>query len=394
MEQVRDLISAAGSLGWNLTQGWDLGGPFRCDIRWPLLQAPWEGPSTGFMELGGPDPAGGGSLHSAFLNSPIEQIIARADWKPGVRHLSLSSAHAFGARWTGTFNRRDMDNQWQFALSADRLAVSDLDLWLNPRWRESFIDRMLPFLSPRVAATAVPENMRATGRLSVDQFTLAPLTLHRLQGALALNGRHLELTDAQAQFYGGTVSGMFIADLKQVPSYQINADFARVDLSALAGASANFDGLFAGSASGQVFFLAHGTSRSDLFSSLQCRGSAGVDGPELQNINLLASLRDVTPRPGASAFRDASAAFTCAARKIQFHDFALIAPEEEIDGAGSVDFSNNLDFRLQVLRNSASAATSIADETPSSAPASFQLSGPLSSPQIAHIASSPPHRAR
>jgi uncharacterized protein involved in outer membrane biogenesis len=397
MEQVRDLIAAAGSLGWNLSRGWDLAGPFQCDVRWQEPQLPWSVPSAGTIELGGTDGTDGASLRSAFLNRPIEQIKVRADWKPGVRHVSLSSAQAFGARWSGSFDRRDNDDRWQFVLSADHLATSDVDRWLNPRWRESFIDRMLPFLNTRAAADAVPENLRASGRLSVDQLTLAPVTVRHLQGDAALDGRHFEFTGASGQFYGGTVSGMFITDMKAVPSYQVNADFAKVDLSALSAASPGTADLFDGTATGQIFFTAHGASRSDIVSSLQCRGSTGVDAPRLQSINLADSLRDVAMRPGTSLFHDASAAFTCANGKIQFHDFALIDPAEEIDGAGSVDFSRILDFRLSVVHDSALSEQSpgTQEDTPASTPGavSYELSGPLSSPQLTRISSSP-HRAR
>jgi uncharacterized protein involved in outer membrane biogenesis len=397
MEQVRDLIAAAGSLGWNLSRGWDLAGPFQCDVRWQEPQLPWSVPSAGTIELGGTDGTDGASLRSAFLNRPIEQIKVRADWKPGVRHVSLSSAQVFGARWSGSFDRRDNDDRWQFVLSADHLAASDVDRWLNPRWRESFIDRMLPFLNTRAAADAVPENLRASGRLSVDQLTLAPVTVRHLQGDAALDGRHFEFTGASGQFYGGTVSGMFITDMKAVPSYQVNADFAKVDLSALSAASPGTADLFDGTATGQIFFTAHGASRSDIVSSLQCRGSADVDAPRLQSINLADSLRDVAIRPGTSLFHDASAAFTCANGKIQFHDFALIDPAEEIDGAGSVDFSRILDFRLSVVHDSALSEQSpgTQEDTPASTPGavSYELSGPLSSPQLTRISSSP-HRAR
>ncbi len=388
MEQARDLIAAAASVGWNVSRGWQIGGPFRCDLHWQEPQMPWSRPSTGYIELGGPGEDDGASLRAAFLNRPVEQIKVRVDWKPGIRRVALASARAFGARWTGTFERRDSEDQWQFNLSADRLAASDADLWLNPRWRESFIDRMLPFLSTRAAADAVPENLRAAGSLTVDQFTLAPVTLRHVQGAASLSGRHFELTNAAGQFYGGTVSGMFIADLKPVPSYQVNADFAKVDLSELAAASPATADLFGGTASGQVFFTAHGASRSDLVSSVQCRGSADVDDARIQKINLGDSVREAAVQPGTSVFREASVAFTCAGGKIQFHDFALIDPAQEIDGAGSVDYRHVLDFRLGIAGNASSAAAADDADASASATDAVRITGPLAALQIARVSAS------
>jgi hypothetical protein len=398
MEQVRDLIAAATALGWNLSRGLDLAGPIRCDLSWPT-QGPQTilsgGSAAGFVELGDPgaDRADGASLRAAFLNRPIEQIKVRADWKPGARHVTLSSAQALGAHWSGTFERRDSDDQWQFSLATDRLVASEADRWLNPRWRESFIDRMLPFLNTRAAADAVPENLRASGRLSVDQITLAPVTLRHVQGAAALSGRHFEFTGASGQFFGGKVSGMFIADWRPVPTYRVNADFAEVDLAALAAVSPGTEDLFGGTASGQVFFTARGASRSDLVSSMQCRGSADVDGPQIHSINLLDSLRDAALRAGTSFFREGSFAFTCSGGKIQFHDFALIDPAREIDGAGSVDFSHILDFRLNIVRSPSSAPTPADSDTAASPSDAIHLTGPLSSPQLTQLSSSP-RRAR
>ncbi len=177
-------LQAAAALGWNLSRGWDLTGPFACDLLWQEPPYPWTvaGASqpVGWVEFGGPSASpvtgsGGDSLRAPFLNRSVDQIKARAEWKPGSRHIALASAQAFGARWSGTFDRRDPSGEWQFALSADHLAAADLDRWLNPAWRESFLDRMLPFLNSRAQSTAAPENLRASGRLRLDQFELAPL---------------------------------------------------------------------------------------------------------------------------------------------------------------------------------------------------------------------------
>ena len=113
---------------------------------------------------------------------------------------------------------------WQFAVSADQLSASDLDRWLNPRWRESFIYRVLPFLNPNSPSNSVPENLRASGHLSIDEFKLAPLTLQHLHADLTIGGRHLELADANAQFYGGTLDGSLDAQLTTTPSYRVAAE--------------------------------------------------------------------------------------------------------------------------------------------------------------------------
>jgi uncharacterized protein involved in outer membrane biogenesis len=364
--EMRDLVSAAGALGLNVSRGWDLAGPFSCDLLWSGKNVPWRVPPTGWIEFGfpsGTDGAAGAStsgaaLYAPFLNRPIDQIRARADLKPGKQHIALTSARAFGAQWSGALDRTDAEPEWRFVLSADRLSGADLDRWLNPLWRESFLDRMLPFLNPQLPAVAVPENLRASGRLSLD-----------------------ELANATGQFYGGTLAGSLDADLEAPPSYNANIAFSRVDLSELSAASPVLANLFDGSAAGKISFSAGGATRADLLASLGCQGQVDFASPEIHGIDLVASLRAVAPIPGVSRFSGASASFTCSARTIQVQDLSLSVPGPDIAASGAIDFSRNLDLRLRFV----SAA-------PKSSEPTYRLTGPLASPKIARI--SPPRRSR
>jgi AsmA-like C-terminal region/AsmA family len=390
LKQVRDLVATAAALGWNISRGWDLAGPVRCDLRWDAEQLAWPsqplgtsmsapiGPPVGTIDWGA-EPTGG-SLRAPFLNRPFEQIRAHADLKPDTRHVALTSAAAFGAHWTGTFDHRQADPEWQFALSADHLAAADFDRWLNPRWRQSFLDRMLPFLSPRSASIAIPENLRASGKITVDQFSVAPFAVHRLQGDVKLEGRHIEFANAKAQFYGGELDGSFDTTLAAPPAYHMRLDFSRVDLAALTAAAPGLANLFAGSASGNISIAARGANRSDLLASLECRGTARVNGAELRNLNLAESLRDAAPRPGTTSFRDASAAFTCGDGKVHFQELLLLGANAEFSGLGSIDFTHHLDLRLSVFAREAGVhnirAASVPEET-------YLLTGTLAAPEFA-----------
>lgn len=376
--QMRDLIATANALGWNTSRGWDLSGPLACDLLRREARDPWKAQPTGWIEFGVPGPRGGAALRLPFLNQPVDGVLVRVELKAGAPHVVVSSAQAFGARWTGTFDRSGPNAEWQFALSANRLAAADLDRWLNPRWRQSFLGRMLPFLSPRSPAIAVPEDLQARGRISLDQFILAPLAVHRLEGDLKIAGRHVELANATGQFYGGALHGMFDADVVTAPSYGASFDFSRVDLSALSAASPEVANLFAGTASGEASFHARGASGSDLLASLECRGTAQVADAQLRNMNLLESLRSSVHRPGTSAFRQASAAFSCAAGRIRFQDLLLLSPDARIDGSGTIDFERNLDLQVRILP-AGSAAPGVSSNSPQ---AVYRLTGPLATPTI------------
>jgi len=385
LTQARDLIATASAFGWNISRGWDLAGPVRCDLRWQGAAFPWRTQPTGFIDWGGE--SGEMSLRTPFLNQPIEDIRARSDWKPDSRHISLSSAAAFGAHWSGSFDRHSSSG-WQFALSADHLTAAEVDRWLNPEWRESFLDRMLPFLNTRSSTNAVTDNLHATGHLAIEQFTLAPVVVRRLQGELKVDGHHVEFTSARGQFYGGNIGASFDADFAAIPSYRVNVAFSRIDLAALSADSPAFENVFAGAASGELALRARGATKSDLLASLACKGKARVNDAEFRNLSLTDSLREGAGRPGVSSFHEASAAFTCGEREIKFSELSLLIPSGEINAVGAMDFAHNLEFRLRVssgvpLERPSRAADASSQPT-------YHLSGPLSSPQLTRLSAHAP----
>lgn len=379
--QVRALIAAAGAFGWNISRGWDLSGPFSCDLRWPSSVKPWREQTTGWLEFGAPGDARGASLTAPFLSHPIDQIRARMEIRPGdVRHILLTSAAAFGARWNGTFDRRAPSSEWQFALSADNIDAADLDRWLNPIWRENFLGRMLPFLVSHPNANAVPEDLRAVGALNVDDFNLGPLAVSGLKGTLAVQGRRVTFANASGHLFGGRISGTFDADLASIPSYRTSLDFSGIDLAALALASVQLPDVFSGSASGHAALRATGASRSDLLGSLECTGAASVSDAQLKNMNLVESLRESARVAGATSLEKASSNFSCHRREVQIQDLRFVHENGEIDASGSVDFGRNLDLRLRVLPSV--AVDSDAAPAQENSTAGYRLTGTLDDPQI------------
>jgi hypothetical protein len=386
LSDVRDLLAATSVLGWDPTRGSDLAGPVRGDLRWQGSEYPWREPPVGFIEWGmGSEAApasgpGAASLRLPFLNLPVDQIRARVDLKPGARHVTLASAQALGARWSGTFDRRDTAPGWQFSLSADHLAAADLDLWLNPRWRQSFLDRVFPFLNSRATPTnTVPDNFHAAGRLSVARFALASLALSRLQGDLQIDGRAIDLKNAAAQLGGGTIEGSFAEHLDPAPSYEADSHFSGVDLSSITDANPLLAGFFDGSASGRASFRAHGATRAELLTSLDCRGSALVARPLLRKLDLLSSLSDGVSRPGASRLSGASADFSCAQQVVRLENLSLESPDSNLEGSGTVDFNRNLNITLHA--------------TGSPSPV-YRLSGTLAVPEVVRIPATPSRRSR
>ncbi len=385
VSDVRDVLAAAAAMGWNVAAGWDISGPVRADLRWQGGQYPWQGPPVGFINWGaGPGVA---VLRAPFLNQPVAGINATTEWKPGARHITLDSAQAFGARWSGTLDSRDPAGNWQFALSADHLAAADLDRWLNPAWRESFLGRMLPFLNPRTPAGAAPENLQASGRLTLDQFTLAPLVVRHLQGDLKIDGRHVLLANATGQFFGGQLGGSLDADLQATPAYHVELELSRVDMPSLVAATPSLAGFRAESAAGEISIDARGASRADLVASLTCQGSVRAVAPDLLKVDLGNALGAQPQGQGSTRFSAGSATFSCAQGRIDLQNLNLATGvDTSLNGTGAVDFSRNLDLRFQVR--------SAHPESKESSGATFRLTGPLAAPKVVLPPQPPLRRSR
>jgi AsmA-like C-terminal region len=392
---VHDIVDVANRLGWNLARGWNIGGPARCDLRWEGSRLPWHASLAGSVDWG--TASDGVSFGAPFLNRPVEQIRARADLHPGLTRVTLSSARAFGARWSGTLDH-DLSDGWRFSVSGDSLSAADLDRWLDPRWRESFLDRMLPFLSFRAPASAALDSLRASGRVALESFTLAPIEVQHLRGNLKLDGRRLEFVDVSGQLDGGQISGSLQAYLDAVPSYETTLDISNVALRTFSADFPSLANVFSGDASAKVRFNMRGTSRSDLLNSLECRGTAVAKDFSARRINLPVA---TTPSPtepdslDSSSFPEASAAFTCSSGSIHLQDLTLSGVGTSWDGTGSADFGGRLDLHLQSIPDAAEtrvaklARDGDGQPSPDGAGIEYRIAGTLDSPHISRAAVPP-----
>lgn len=388
---VRTVIDAAGKLGWNLARGWKIAGPARCDLRWERAPLSVRTSLSGSVQWG--DTSEGISIAAPFLNQSVEDVRARAELNPGSTSVVVTSARAFGTRWTGTLAHALSDG-WTFSLAGNSLSAAEVDRWLDPRWRESFLDRMLPFLNSTAAANAVVDTLRATGSISLDEFTLAPVAIHQLRGALTIDGRRVELANASGQLDGGQVSGSLQAHFDGTPRYDTIADFSGIDLKGLSGEFPSLAGKFAGAASANIRFIMRGTSRSDLLNSLECRGTALATQLSVANVALASSATVALAPPvnDPTVFPETSATFSCSKGKIQFRDLALTSADARWNGAGSVDFSRNLDLRLrEAPANDAQsshaklAAGSEPDPVADPQPAEYRVTGTFADPHVAKL---------
>jgi len=192
--------------------------------------------------------------------------------------------------------------------------------------------------------------LRGKGILEIEQLNLGSVALRKLTANSSIDGRRLELSGAQADFYGGTVRGSVRAQLVALPSYEVESSFTQVNLASLSGANPALAHQFEGLATGNILIRARGTGRSALLDSLECRGQAEVEQAELHGVDLVESLRQGEAQPGATSMPQVDAAFTCQAQKVQFSRlrFSLGGPQRYA-ASGSVDFKRSADLQIRVL---------------------------------------------
>jgi len=385
---LEDLQTITAALGWPRGEGWTIQGPAGVLIRWQGSLFPFAAQSAGALDLRGV------RLQPPFLSEPII-LAARWEFQGSDHRVALSSATAFGARWTGTLASSGAGAPWEFALAADQLDIAAVNRWVR-RAQPSLLQRVVPGRTSAEALAGL-DAVRARGNLAAARVVLAPLELRRFRAQIDWRGRRLEIQQGEADFYSGSLRGSFRAEFADQPAYDAEFNFTRVDLAQLSGAVQPLRGRFAGKASGEFALVARGAEREALVASLEGRGMLDVRDAQLRGINLLDSFAAGRRQPGISAFRSAAGAFTLSNRAVEVRGFRLSSPAAELEAQGRADFSPALDLLVRVLPPVITQPAG-AGRVPSFAglPAvtgkSFRLAGPLSSPQITVVETAPPPR--
>ena len=375
---VKGLIAAASTVGFNLPTGWVLDGPAQCHLAW--RGEPW--PSIRRAE--GNITLAGLKIRAPFLNHEITRTKGTVGIAPNALRIDLASADAFGTNWSGTLERRSRADGWQFALAADSLDAADMDRWLNPQRRAGLLDRVFPFLAPAPQPVPVPAWLKGSGTVALNDFRLAPVRLQRVGADVTVAGRRITFSNSRAELNGGAVLGYGELDLTSQPSYDVKAMFQNVDLKKLGAQTDSLDGVFGGSATGEVRISAKGLGREALLRSMTCRGDAQVRKAELNQLKLAESLSAGERVAGKSSFSNASAVFTCDNGEIHFSSLEFSAKHQRFAAKGNVDYQRrmNLEVRAVPSENVKKSSDSSADP-----PATFHLTGTLKTPIVMQAAS-------
>jgi hypothetical protein len=377
-QRSQDLTQIVATLGRAASNDWTATGPAAFQLAWGGTLRHADPSPTGTLSLDGVQ------VITALLNKPLLLSSVSIELRAGQRHVKLADAQAFGTHWKGTLDQLTPRGMWHFDLSAARLDIADLDLWLGPRARPGFLARLLPFTSsggaPQ-APSAILRGMATSGRLRIAQLALDPLHAEKLDADIELNGQNLVVRRAQADFFDGRVTGDFEAQVSASPAYSFHGQFERVNLAALALATSSLEGRLAGMAAGEISLSARGIGREQLLASLSGAGKLQVRDALVRGIDLLngtvavdaraadtrlsegrvgetrtidARAADVTKpanikSAAESRFTSAASTFHVGGGLVQIERLSLATREERFEIAGSVSLARQLDLRVWSL---------------------------------------------
>lgn len=378
LEKIEDALKVLAAFGRPINRGWDLTGAATAALRyqWDVTQPSprWNG-HIDFNK---------GTLQAAGMNQPLQVNKARLDWLDGLRTASISDVDGFGTNWTGQLAQQNMPEsdgsvKWNVRLHADRLDAAELDRWIGPRARPSWLQRLLSSLlgsaNASPAASELVRRVNAEGEMRVDEFTLEKIRLRQLRVEGALHDLHLELRQADAQWAGGNLRARMRAAFLPRPSYDVTAELDGVDLAQLPAPSGLPD-RFAGLASGTLHLTTQGVGREELLQRLTGKGEVRLRDVAFRGWDVSASTAEGAPHEGGSRWASGQGMFSIRDRGISVPGLRLNTGSELTLIKGTLSFAQESDLTVQTLPR---------EQSDSRLPEQgyvLKISGPLDLPRV------------
>lgn len=373
--RVQNLRAAVAALGWQFAPNWSIDGPASLRLMYAGTFRPGTSSVHGQVQFNDL------RLASTAIKEPITVTVANVEFSPDDRRVQISGAHALGATWDGIVERKKSNTSWSFDLSAERMDVQDLGRDLG-QTRQNLIYRLLPFgassgLPPKTEAAMA--RISAQGHVRIHELGFAALHLEDLDALAQLEHGTLLLRRAQADFYGGRVTGEFSAQLGGELRYSFRGQVDRTDLSALADLTSMKNG-FGGIASGELDLAARGVGREALVDSLQGEGFLHVQEATIGILDLPVESADIEiPRIGGNRFRSSSVSFRIENGHVRVDPWLLSARQRQVEIVGDIDFKRQLNLQV---RSSLPAERLSSGPDPAAAGDLWVIGGTLETPQI------------
>jgi uncharacterized protein involved in outer membrane biogenesis len=378
--KVEDFLKLSVALGHQLNHGWELTGQATAVTKWDWKK-PFDGRWNGRIGFNK------GNLTVAGLNQPLKISESELDWMEGRRAARLVKLEGFGGTWTGNIEELSQNDggngpQWNFHLSVDRLNAADLDRWVGPRARPSWLQRLLPQLlggpAPSTPASELVRRVNAEGELDITQLTIEKLQLEQVLAKGSLHDLQLDVREARAEWAGGKVQAEISANFLPRPVYEIAVKLEHVNLAQLPGAGRNAERL-GGVASGTLQVKTEGVGRDELLGKLVGRGEFHLNKVEFRGWDVNASVADGAAHAGVSRW----ATGECS---LSLHDSSIFLEKFRLDGGkqltlvnGTLSFGRNADLAIETTSARKNKDPKTID---SGAGHVLKISGPLDGPKV------------
>jgi hypothetical protein len=378
--QVQDIFTLANAFGRKMQNGWELRGKAAADLHWN-----WNADKS--PAWSGRADVSQGSLQVVGLNQPVVLEDLRAEWRNTERRFTLGKISAFGTNWTGLvaqprivpsdFGETEIP-PWTFQLQADHLDAAELDRWIGPRARPSWLQRLLP---PAFGGAPAPEppsvvlqRIRASGDLHVDEITIEKIKLKQFRAQTKLDALKLTLQNVHAEWSGGEVTGAAEAAFSPKPRYQMAASFERVVIPQTPWL-AQLSNHLTGSASGNIELHAAGVGHDALLGSLEGKGEIRLTNVELRGWDIAGTLAVGEWKTGTSRWASGDGTFHLSDGGFDLNNLRLTSASGEFLLKGSVSFSEDTDLTAESRATGRTAR-------PQNTIRFMQISGPLSDPKV------------
>ena len=348
--KAEDFLKLSAAFGRQLNRGWELAGQATAVTKWEWKQpfkGQWNG-RIGFNKA---------NLAVAGLNQPLKISESVLGWVEGRPIARVMRVEGFGGMWTGNIEepvRTDEGNgpKWIFHLHADQLNAADLDRWVGPRARPSWLQRLLPPLlggsAPSIPASELVRRVNAEGELDIGQLTIEKLKLEQVQAKGYLHDLQLDVREAQAEWAGGKVHAKINAKFLPRPAYDIAAELDRVNLGQLPGAGHIAERL-GGFATGALHLKTEGVGRDELLGKLVGRGDFRLNKVEFRGWDVNASVADGEAHAGVSRWTAGEGSLRLQDSSILLEGFRLDGGQQSTFVNGTLSFGRNADLEIETV---------------------------------------------
>jgi hypothetical protein len=378
--KAENFLKLAAAFGHQLNHGWELSGQATALMKWQWkkpFSGSWNG-RIGFTNA---------SLTVAGLNQPLKISEGALDWVEGRRIAQLMKVEAFGGRWLGNIEETPPTEgedgpRWKFRLATDQLDAAELDRWVGPRARPGWLQRLLPSLlggsAPSTPASELVRRVNAEGELEVGQLTIEKLHLEQVRAKGSLHDLHLEVSDANAEWAGGTVHARIDARFLPRPTYDVAAQFERVNLAQLPGTGRVAERV-TGVAAGTLQLKTDGVGRDELLAKLAGRGDFQLSKVEFRGWDVNASIADGAVHTGNSRWASGEGSFRLKDRSIFLEELKLDGGKEWTLVNGTLSFGQDADLAVETASGHKSKGRKTMDISIGHV---LKISGPLDGPKI------------